>query len=69
VSPNEYAQLTVKISPRAPCTICVEYDAVVSKAKGLGPKKDRDASHMALEGGLDDKPWTVAGNGRLGKER
>lgn len=38
VSPNEYAHLTVKVSPRARCTIRVEYDTVVSKAKGLGAK-------------------------------
>lgn len=38
VSPNDYATLTVSVSPRARCTIRVEYDTVVSKAKGLGPK-------------------------------
>jgi hypothetical protein len=38
VSPNEYASLTVSVSPRARCTIRVEYDTVVSKARGLGAK-------------------------------
>ena len=38
VSPNDYASLTVRVSPRARCTIKVVYDTVVSKAKGLGPK-------------------------------
>ena len=38
VSPNDYASLTVSVSPRAQCTIKVVYDTVVSKAKGLGPK-------------------------------
>jgi hypothetical protein len=38
VSPNEYATLTVAVSPRARCTIKVTYDTVVSKARGLGPK-------------------------------
>jgi hypothetical protein len=38
VNPNAYATLTVKVSPRARCTIKVIYDTVISKAKGLGPK-------------------------------
>ena len=38
VSPNDYASLTVSVTPRAKCRITVEYDTVVSKAKGLGPK-------------------------------
>jgi hypothetical protein len=38
VSPNDYASLTVRVSPRARCTIKVVYDTVVSSAKGLGPK-------------------------------
>jgi hypothetical protein len=38
VSPNDYASLTVAVSPRARCKITVIYDTVVSQAKGLGPK-------------------------------
>ena len=38
VSPNEYASLTVRVSPRARCTIKVVYDTTVSRAQGLGPK-------------------------------
>lgn len=38
VSPNDYASLTVSVKPRARCKITVEYDTVISKAKGLGPK-------------------------------
>jgi hypothetical protein len=38
VSPNDYATLTVTVSPRARCAIKVVYDTVVSKAKGLAPK-------------------------------
>jgi len=38
VSPNDYAQLRVTVSPRARCTIKVVYDTTVSSAKGLGPK-------------------------------
>lgn len=38
VSPNDYASLTVSVSPRAHCTIRVVYDTTVSHAKGLGPK-------------------------------
>jgi hypothetical protein len=37
VSPNDYATLTVSVSPKSRCTITVVYDTVVSKAKGLGP--------------------------------
>jgi hypothetical protein len=35
---GSYASLTVKVTPRARCTIQVIYDTVVSEAKGLGPK-------------------------------
>ena len=38
VSPNDYASLTVKVTPKARCTIKVVYDTTVSHAKGLGPK-------------------------------
>jgi hypothetical protein len=38
VSPNNYAELTVKVTPKARCSITVQYDTVVSKAKGLGRK-------------------------------
>ena len=38
VSPNDYASLTVSVSPRARCTITVIYDTTVSHARGLGPK-------------------------------
>ncbi|HSL63792.1 MAG TPA: hypothetical protein VK874_03965 [Gaiellaceae bacterium] len=38
VSPNDYATLTITVTPRARCTITVIYDTVVSKARGLGPK-------------------------------
>jgi hypothetical protein len=38
VSPNDYAVLTVAVSPRARCTITVVYDTTVSHARGLGPK-------------------------------
>jgi hypothetical protein len=38
VRAGEDAALTVRVSPRARCTIEVIYDTVVSKAKGLGPK-------------------------------
>jgi hypothetical protein len=38
VSPNEYASLTVSVSPRARCAITVIYDTTVSHARGLGPK-------------------------------
>jgi hypothetical protein len=38
VSPNDYASLTVSVSPRARCTIQVIYDTVISEAKGLKPK-------------------------------
>jgi hypothetical protein len=38
VSPNEYASLTVNVSPRARCTIAVVYASGVSKARGLGAK-------------------------------
>ncbi|HSF61031.1 MAG TPA: hypothetical protein VLA69_05000, partial [Gaiellaceae bacterium] len=37
VSPNDYASLTVNVSPRARCTIKVVYETTVSRAKGLGP--------------------------------
>jgi hypothetical protein len=38
VSPNDTAMLSVKVSPRARCTIEVVYDTVISHAKGLGAK-------------------------------
>ncbi len=38
VSPNDYASLTVRVSPGAKCRIKVTYDTVVSSARGLGPK-------------------------------
>ena len=38
VRAGEDASLTVNVSPRARCTIEVIYDALVSKAKGLGTK-------------------------------
>ena len=38
VSPNDYASLTVNVSPRARCTIKVVYETTVSHARGLGPK-------------------------------
>jgi acyl dehydratase len=38
VSPNDYAVLTVNVSPRARCSITVVYDTTVSHARGLGPK-------------------------------
>jgi hypothetical protein len=38
VSPNDYASLTVNVSPSARCTIKVVYDTTVSHARGLGPK-------------------------------
>jgi hypothetical protein len=38
VSPNDYASLTVTVSPRARCSITVVYDTVISHAKGLGAK-------------------------------
>lgn len=38
VSPNDYASLTVSVSPKARCTIKVVYQTTVSQAKGLGPK-------------------------------
>jgi hypothetical protein len=38
VSPNDYASLTISVTPRARCTIKVVYDTATSKAKGLGPK-------------------------------
>jgi hypothetical protein len=38
VSPNDYATLTVAISPRARCTIEIVYDTTVSHARGLGAK-------------------------------
>jgi hypothetical protein len=38
VSPGDDARLTVRVSPRARCTIRVEYDTVVSRARGLGAK-------------------------------
>ena len=38
VSPNDYASLTVTVSPRARCSIKVVYDTTVSHAKGLGAK-------------------------------
>jgi hypothetical protein len=38
VSPNDYASVTVSVTPKARCTIQVIYDTVVSEAKGLGPK-------------------------------
>jgi len=38
VSPNDYASLTVQVSPKARCTIRVVYDTTVSHARGLGAK-------------------------------
>lgn len=38
VSPNDYASLTVIVSPRARCNIKVVYDTVVSEAQGFGAK-------------------------------
>jgi hypothetical protein len=38
VNAGKYATLTVKVAPRARCTIKVVYDTTVSKASGLGPK-------------------------------
>ncbi len=35
---GDYAQLSVRVTPRARCTIKVIYETTVSKAKGLGPK-------------------------------
>jgi hypothetical protein len=41
VRAGNYASLTVRVSPKARCTIKVVYGKVVSKARGLGPKKGR----------------------------
>jgi micrococcal nuclease len=38
VHAGDYASLTVRVSPRARCTIEVIYDTVVSHARGLGAK-------------------------------
>jgi hypothetical protein len=38
VAPNDFASLSVKVSPRSRCTIKVVYDTTVSHAKGLGAK-------------------------------
>ena len=38
VSPNDYASLTLTVSPRARCTITVIYDTTVCHARGLGRK-------------------------------
>jgi hypothetical protein len=38
VSPNDHASLTVKVTPRARCSIKVVYDTVVSSAQGLRKK-------------------------------
>jgi hypothetical protein len=38
VSPNDYASVTVTVTPRARCHITVIYDTVVSHARGLGAK-------------------------------
>jgi hypothetical protein len=39
VRAGSYASLTVKVSPRARCTIKVIHGTEVSKARGLGPKR------------------------------
>jgi micrococcal nuclease len=39
VRAGDEAALTVNVAPRARCTIEVIYDTVVSKAKGLNPKR------------------------------
>jgi hypothetical protein len=39
VGRGDTARLTVTVAPTARCTIAVIYDTVVSRAKGLGPKR------------------------------
>jgi hypothetical protein len=57
VSPNDYASLTVRVSPRARCTIKVVYDTTVSHARGLGPKT----------GGRITWRWKVGSNTNPGR--
>ena len=57
VSPNDYASLTVKVAPRARCTIKVVYETTVSRAKGLGAKS----------GGLITWRWKVGSNTNPGR--
>lgn len=38
VAPNDYATLTVAVTPKARCTIKVVYDTTTSHARGLGAK-------------------------------
>lgn len=38
VAPGKYASVTVRVTPKARCTIKVVYDTVTSRAKGLGAK-------------------------------
>ena len=56
VRAGHYAQLTVKVTPRARCTIQVSYDRV-SKDTGLGPKT----------GGRITWRWKVGSNTRPGR--
>ena len=44
VNANDYATLTVKVSPSARCTIKVVYDTTVSRARGLGAKTGATAT-------------------------
>ena len=57
VATGDTASLTVKVSPKSRCTIRVEYDTVVSRAKGLGAKR----------GGTITWSWRVGTNTHLGR--
>lgn len=57
VATSDEASLTVKVTPNARCTIRVEYDTVVSRAKGLGAKR----------GGTITWRWRVGSNTHLGR--
>jgi micrococcal nuclease len=57
VSPNDYASLTVNVSPPARCSIKVVYDTVVSSARGLDKKT----------GGRITWRWKVGSNTNPGR--
>lgn len=57
VRAGSYAQVAVRVTPRARCTIQVIYDKTVSKDKGLGPKT----------GGRITWRWKVGSNTRPGR--
>ncbi len=57
VSAGDYATLTVKVAPKARCTIKVVYDTVTSRAKGLGAKT----------GTLITWRWRVGSNTHAGR--